>query len=305
MDSCDGVAAEVVLAAFDEYLVRVRGASAGTRRNYVAHARAFLNVQFGDGLVSAAEIAAADVRAYVRELTNRYQPKTVQGMASSLRVLFRYLRVCGLRTDRLDEAVPMVPSRAGSSLVRHLAPGQLTLLLASLDSSTPRGLRDRGIILCMARLGLRAGEVVQLKLDDLDWADSVLTVRARKTGHGARLPLTAEVGTAIADYLQRARPVTTDRHVFLLQRLRVGMPISVSIVGRAVVNALERAGIQAPMRGANLMRHSLATDLQARGVGLRQIADVLGHASLATTRIYAAVDIDALREVALPWPATS
>jgi site-specific recombinase XerD len=93
--------------------------------------------------------------------------------------------------------------------------------------------------------------------------------------------------------------------VFVLQRRPAGAPISSSIVGRAVVNALERAGIDAPMRGANLLRHSLATDLQAHGAGLRQIADVLGHTSLATTRIYAAVDLDALREVALPWPATS
>jgi len=179
-------------------------------------------------------------------------------------------------------------------------------LLTSLDSTSSRGLRDRAIILCMARLGMRAGEVVQLQLDDIDWANGCVRVRARKTGHGALLPLTGEVGTAISDYLQHGRPDTADRHVFVLHQLRVGAPISQSIVGRAVDNALRRAGMQAPMRGANLLRHSLATDLLARGAGLRQIADVLGHTSLATTRIYAAVDVAALREVALPWPqATS
>jgi integrase/recombinase XerD len=131
-------------------------------------------------------------------------------------------------------------------------------------------------------------------------------VRARKTGHGALLPLTAEVGTALADYLRQGRPDTTTRQVFVLHWIRVGAPVSSSIVGRAVDNALRRAGMNAPTRGANLLRHSLATDLLDQGASLREIADLLGHASLATTRIYAAVDIAALREVALPWPeATS
>ena len=211
----------------------------------------------------------------------------------------------GLRTDRLEDAVPMVPHRP-SGLVRHLEPARLTQLIASLDSVSPRGRRDRAIILCMARLGLRASEVAQLRLEDLDWRNATVRVRARKTGHGALLPLTVEVGAALADYLAHARPDTSARQVFVLHWLRVGAPISDSIVGRAVDNALRRAGMDAPIRGANLLRHSLATDLLDRGASLREIADVLGHASLATTRVYAAVDVATLREVALPWPqATS
>jgi integrase/recombinase XerD len=163
-------------------------------------------------------------------------------------------------------------------------------------------LRDRTIILCIARLGLRAGEVAQLQLDDIDWRNAVVRVRARKTGHGALLPLPADVGAAVADYLQQARPNTAARQVFVLHRQRVGAPISSDIVGRAVDTALLRAGMDAPTRGANLLRHSLATSLLDRGAGLREIADLFGHASLATTRIYAAVDVAALREVALPWP---
>ena len=116
------------------------------------------------------------------------------------------------------------------------------------------------------------------------------------------LPITGEVGAALVDYLQRGRPDTTAREVFVLLRLRPGTPVSDSIVGRAVDNALRRAGIEAATRGGNLLRHSLATGLQARGVGLSEIAGLHGHSRLATTRIYAAVDIEALREVALPWP---
>jgi len=299
------VSAEAVVSAYDEYLQRVRGISAGTRRNYVLQARAFLDNRFGDGPVDVRVIEALEVRDYVGGLTRRYQTKTVQGAASGLRVFLRYLCSTGLRPDRLDQAVPMVPGRDGHRLVRHLRSDRLADLLASLEVETPRGLRDRAIILCIARLGMRSGEVVQMRLEDIDWQEAVITVPARKTGHGARLPLTDEVGAAIAAYLQHARPATSDRHVFVLQCRPAGAPISTSIVGNAVVHALQRAGIDAPMRGANLLRHSLATDLQAHGAGLRQIADVLGHASFATTRIYAAVDVEGLREVALPWPVTS
>jgi len=297
----DRWAAEPVLDAFDEHLRRTRGVCAGTRRNYGRYVRAFLEVVFGNGPVDVATIRVGDVVDFVADLTGRYRPRSVELAASALRSFFRFLRVAGLRTDRLEDAVPMVPHRP-SGLVRHLKPGRLGQLIASLDSGSPRGLRDRAIILCMARLGLRAGEVAQLRLDDLDWRNATVRVRARKTGHGALLPLTAEVGNAVADYLQHGRPDTPTRQVFVLHRQRVGAPISDSIVGRAVDNALQRAGMDAPIRGANLLRHSLATDLLDRGVSLREIADVLGHASLATTRIYAAVDVAALREVALPWP---
>jgi site-specific recombinase XerD len=158
------------------------------------------------------------------------------------------------------------------------------------------------MILCMARLGLRVSEVVRLRLDDIDWRAGVARVLARKTGHGALLPITDEVGAALVDYLQRGRPATTAREVFILVGFHRGAPISDSVVGRAVDNALRRAGVEAATRGGNLLRHSLATGLQARGVGLSEIAGLLGHSRLATTRIYAAVDIEALRQVALPWP---
>lgn len=119
---------------------------------------------------------------------------------------------------------------------------------------------------------------------------------------GAQPPITAEVGKALAEYLEHGRPETGAREVFVLMRLRPGAPISGSIVGRAVQRALDQAQIAAPTRGGNLLRHSLATELQAKGVRLVDIAGLLGHRCLATTRIYAAVDVDALREVALPWP---
>ena len=299
MTSGDRLTLEEVLAAFDEYLRRTRGVCAGTRGNYARFVRAFLQAVFAGGPVEV--VLIRDVVGFVGSLTGRYRPGTVGLAASSLRSFFRFLRAEGMREDRLEDAVPMVPRRP-AGLVRHLDPGRFGQLIASLDSSSPRGLRDRAIILCMARLGLRASEVVQLRLEDIDWRNATVRVRARKTGHGALLPLPGEVGAALAGYLRLGRPGTRARQVFVLHRLRAGAPVSSSVVGRAVDNALRRAGMEAPMRGANLLRHSLATDLLGRGASLSEIADLFGHSSLATTRIYAAVDVAALREVALPWP---
>ncbi len=301
MASGDRLTQEEVLAAFDEHLRRTRGVCAGTRRNYARFVRAFLVTVFAGGPAEVAVIHARDVVGFVGGLTGRYRPRTVELGASSLRSFFRFLRAAGLRADRLEDAVPMIPHRP-AGLVRHLDPGRFAELTASLDSSSPRGLRDRAIILCLARLGLRASEVVDLRLEDLDWRNATVRVRARKTGHGALLPLPAEVGAALADYLQHGRPGTQARQVFVQVRIRPGAPISSSVAGNAVNNALRRAGMDAPVRGANLLRHSLATGLLGRGASLREIADLLGHSSLATTRIYAAVDVAALREVALPWP---
>lgn len=292
---------ETLLVSFDEHLRRTRGVCAGTRGNYVRFTRGLLETVFADGPVEPADICVRDVVDFVGVLTGRYRPATVELAATSLRSFFRFLRAQSLRADRLEDAVPMMPRRR-TGLVRHLDPGRFEQLIASLESSTPRGLRDRAIILCMARLGLRASEVVQLRLDDVDWRNATVRVRVRKTGHGALLPLPDEVGAALARYLRHARPDTRTQQVFVLHRQRVGAPISSSIVGRAVDNALRHAGVVAPMRGANLLRHSLATELLDHGASLREIADLFGHTSLATTRIYASVDLAALREVALPWP---
>lgn len=301
MPADSGWTTMVALAAFDDHLRRARGVCGGTRANYARWTRAFLDEHFPDGRFHVEELGAPDVIEFMTTASRRYQPRTLESVATSLRSFFRFLRAQGLGAEGLEDAVPMVPHRR-SALVRHLDSRAVNKLIASLGTSSVRDLRDRAIILCMARLGLRVSEVCRLRLDDLDWRQGVISVRTRKTGHGAQLPITAEVGKALAEYLQHGRPETAAREVFVLMRQRPGAPISESIVGRAVQRALERTEICAPTRGGNLLRHSLATELQAKGVRLVDIAALLGHASLATTRIYAAVDVDSLREVALPWP---
>jgi len=171
---------EEALGAFDEHLRRARGLCAGTRRNYGRYAGVFLETVFCAGPVDVAQIHPGDVVAFVGDLTRRYRPRTVELAASSLRSFFRFLRAAGLRGDRLEDAVPMVPCRR-TGLVRHLDPESFERLIASLGCSSPRGLRDRAIILCVARLGLRASEVTQLRLEDIDWRNATVRVPARKT----------------------------------------------------------------------------------------------------------------------------
>jgi len=292
---------ERALAVFDDHLRRVRGVCPATRANYARWVRTFLNECFPNGRAQVEELGARDVVEFIGWAACRYQPSSLELVATSLRSFLRFLRSQGLGAEGLEDAVPVVPHRR-SGLVRHLDSRAFSDLIASLGTCSVRDLRDRGIILCIARLGLRVSEVCRLRLDDVDWRQGVISVRTRKTGHGARLPITTEVGKALAEYLQHGRPNTPAREVFVLLRQRPGAPISGSIVKRAVKRALGRAGIEAPRCGGNLLRHSMATELQAKGVRLIDIAGLLGHSSLATTRIYAAVDVDALREVALPWP---
>jgi site-specific recombinase XerD len=291
-----------MLAAFDEHLRRTRGVCPEVRHTYARFVRAFLEKVFAGGPVDPERIGVHDIVEFVTAMTVRYRPPTVQLVATSLRSFFRFLRAQGLRDDRLEEAVPMVAHRRLTCLPRHLDGVQFARLIASLDASSPVGLRDRAILLCVARLGLRASEVARLRVDDIDWRGGVVHVHTRKTGRGAVLPLPHDLGQALAAYLRRGRPVTRARQVFVLHHMRVGAPISRQIVGDAVRRALKHAGICAPNRGANLLRHSLATDLLRHGATLKEIADLFGHRSLATTGIYAKVDVAALREVALPWP---
>ena len=294
---------DVALAAFDDHLRRVRGVYPEVRRSYGRVAGEFLGMVFGNGPVDLARLSASDVVRFVFEASVRYRPSTLQGVTTALRSFLRFLRVEGVRDDRLEEAVPKVPLRRLSAVPRHLGSGELARLIASLDLRTsPAGLRARAMLLLAARLGLRASEIARLELGDVDWRAGTVEIRTRKTGHGALLPLSREVGEAIASYLQRGRPVSEDRHVFLLHQQQVGAPIDRHVVGDVLRRALDRAGIDAPVRGANLLRHSLATDMLAHGASLKEIADLFGHRALTSTQVYAKVDIVALREVALPWP---
>jgi site-specific recombinase XerD len=223
-------------------------------------------------------------------------------MVSALRSFLRFLLQHGEITTDLAACVPTVANWRLTGVPQHLSEQQVKKVLESCDRSTVVGRRDYAILLLLARLGLRASEIVKLELDDIDWRAGEIVVRGKGSVHD-RLPLVQETGEALAAYLRGDRPRNRSRRVFLQVRApRCGFrgPASVSTI---VAQALQRAGLDPPQKGAHLLRHSLATGMLSRGATMAEIAEVLRHRSPQTTEIYAKVDIIGLRSLAQPWPS--
>ena len=215
---------------------------------------------------------------------------------------FRFTQVAGLCEGRLAAAVPKVAHWRQAHLPRSLSDEQLAALFASFDLTTATGRRDYAMVSCMAGLGLRAGEVAALLLDDVDWRAGTLRVGRGKERRASFLPLPTRVGRALVGYLRHGRPQTDDRHMFVRHQLPVGQPLSSAAVTAAVRLAFTRARLTVPFKGAHVLRHTAATHMVRAGASLKQVADVLRHRSLETAAIYAKVDLATLAEVALPWP---
>jgi site-specific recombinase XerD len=221
-------------------------------------------------------------------------------MTTALRSFLRYARYRGDTTLDLAAAVPVVANWSMPSIPRAISADQTRQLLASINRQTAVGRRDYAILLLLARLGLRAGEIAFLELDDIDWGAGQLSVHG-KSGQRNELPLPTDVGKAIAAYLQHGRPKSASRRVFLRARAPI-TGFGRSGVGSLVRHSLQRAGIDAPTRGAHQFRHGLATQMLNHGASLSEIGELLGHRHPQTSKIYTMVDIKALRTLALPWP---
>jgi integrase/recombinase XerD len=222
-------------------------------------------------------------------------------MTTALRSFLHYARYRGDITLDLVAAIPSVANWSMSSIPRAIPAESVRQLLASFNRRTAQGRRDYAILLLLARLGLRASEVAFLELDDLDWEVGQVTVRGKR-GARAALPLPADVGAAIAAYLQHGRPHSPSRRVFVRALAPAVGFAGPSAIACVVRDALERAGVNAPTKGAHQFRHALATQMLRRGASLSEIGEILRHRSPETTTIYAKVDLDALRPLALAWP---
>ncbi len=222
-------------------------------------------------------------------------------MATALRSFFRFLFQHGQTESDLSGAIPTVPQWRLAEVPKYLKPEEVERVVRGCQRDTPVAHRDHAIILLLARLGLRASEVIALELDDIDWRAGVLKVRGKGSSHDC-LPLPADVGEAMAKYLRYHRPPCTTRRLFIRTKAPhqgFANPSSIStIVGRA----LKRAGLQPGFTGAHVLRHSLATGMLRSGASLDEIGEVLRHRAASTTEIYAKVDVRSLRSLALPWP---
>jgi integrase/recombinase XerD len=289
---------EELLADYRVYLARERGLAASTIRTYERVARVFLcECERAHGL-GLEGLTAADVSGFLARECPRRSVAGARDLLNGLRQLLRYLRVSGRISAPLRWAVPGVADLRDRSLPRALDSATVAKLLRSCDRRRTIGRRDYAVLLLMMRLGLRAGEVAALTLEDLDWRRGEILVHG-KGRREDRLPLPVDVGRALVGYLQR-RPQIDSRAVFLRAVAPVG-PLPVSGVKHVVSDACVRAGV--PAVGAHRLRHTAATAMLREGASLGEIGQVLRHRQLETTAIYARVDHKALRPLALPWPA--
>jgi integrase/recombinase XerD len=292
---------EQTAQAFERYLREERALARATCVNYVPFIRGFLTDRFGHGPVTLSRLSAGDVVRFVQRQAPQLHLKRAKLLTSAMRSFLRYARYRGQVTLDLAAAVPIVANWSMPSIPRAIGADQVRQLLASLDRRTATGRRDYAIVLLLARLGLRSGEVAFLELDDIDWKAGQVSVRGKR-GQRTTLPLPADVGEAIAAYLRRGRPRSTDRRVFLRSKAPLRGFLSQCAIGSIIRHALQRTGIQAPTTGAHQFRHGLATQMLRHGASLTEIGEVLGHRHPQTTTIYAKVDLTALRTLALPWP---
>lgn len=286
---------------YDRYLSEERGLSMTTRSSYLFFIKRFLSTQFGNNSVKFDDLTADDVIRFIRHQAVRLSPKCGGLMVSALRSFFRYLRHRGDIAINLAACVPTIPNWQYSALPKFLQAGQVKQVLSQCDRCTAKGRRDYAILLLLARLGLRACEIVSLALDDIHWQSGEISIQG-KGNRSALLPLPPDVGQAIADYLEKDRPICSTRRVFIRMKApRRGFANSAAI-STIVARTLKRAGIDSPHTGAHLFRHSLATQMLRQGATLADIALLLRHSSINTTTIYAKVDLLALRPLAQPWP---
>lgn len=288
---------DLLVARYRGYLLGERGLAVGTLRYYERVARLFLSAVSREGELDTGRLTAAEVGGFVLGACRGRSVGSSKNVVAALRSLLRFLHLEGLTAGDLAAAVPAVAPRA-SSLPRGLEAGAVARLLASCDRRTARGRRDYAILMLLARLGLRAGEVAAVELSDVDWRRGELLVRG-KGARRERLPLPVDVGEALAGYVQRGRPRVGFDKLFL----RVHAPIvglSGTGVSRVVHAACRRCRL--PEVGAHRLRHTAASEILRRGGSLAEIGQLLRQRSQFTTAIYAKVDRAALRELARPWP---
>ena len=287
-----------LLMAFRQWMRQQRGTCESTLYNYGIHIRALLRCLGED----PAKYEARSLRQLVMEASRERGWAAAKKCTTSLRMFLRFLIVEGRCAPELDAAIPVLAHWRLVSLPRYLQEDDVELLIASCDPALPVGRRDRAILLLLARLGLRAGDIVHLRLDDIDWKGAWIHV-CGKGRRPTRLPLTREVGQALVAYLQKDRPITNTDAVFVRCRAPFQAFRSHCAVSAIVDRALRRANVSRPSRGAaHLPRHSLATSMLRHGASLQDVAVLLRHRSVETTQIYAKVDVTALRNIAQPWP---
>jgi site-specific recombinase XerD len=291
-----------IFAEFGSYLRRERGLVPKSIIRHLPAIRRFLHELCPAGASDLGKISREEVIRYIERHARHRSAASGKSMCWSLRAFLRYLHHRGLNPLALAGSVPSIRQWRLASLPTYLSASQVQKVLDSCDRTTALGRRDYAVLMMLAKLGLRASEVATLTLDDIDWRSGEMLVRA-KGRQRARMPMPSDVGASVVAYLRAGRPTSSCRRLFLRTLApNVGFASGCAITMIAKT-ALERAGIRGyAHQGAHIFRHSLATELLRSGATLSEIGQLLRHESHDTTRIYAKVDIEALRTLSLPWP---
>jgi site-specific recombinase XerD len=288
-----------IIRDYDRFLSSERGLARATVVCYLPIVRRLLTECFEKKALRLEDLRPADLNRFILREGRRVSRIHARTTVTALRSFLLFLRQRGAVKTDLAAALPGVAHWRLSHIPKSLPPEQVEQLLRSCDRGTPSGQRDYAILLLLARLGLRGGEVLAMTLDDLDWEHGEMVVRG-KGQRLERLPLPRDVGTALVHYLRHVRPACSSRNVFI--RLKAPLRgLRLTAICCVVRRALKRAGLDPGFKGAHLLRHSLATTMLRRGASLGEIGQLLRHKQPTTTQIYAKVDIKALRGIALPW----
>lgn len=287
--------------SFGRYLAQERGLTQTTVDNYLPIIRRFLTMCFDANVILLEELVSEDITRFILRYAHIGSPRRAQLMVTALRSFLRFIYQQGQTATNLSMCVPTVANWDLSELPKFLKPEEVERLLESCDKRSPIGQRDYAVLLLLARLGLRAGEVVHMVLEDIDWEAGELIIRG-KSARQDHLPLLQDVGEALATYLYHGRPHCSSRRVFIRQLAPHKGFSSSTAIGDIVRRAFARTGLQRTHKGAHLLRHSLATQMVNQGASLNEIGEILRHQQPHTTEIYAKVNLVALRNLAQTWP---
>jgi integrase/recombinase XerD len=292
-----------LLSNFETYLLRQRGLSARAVCHVLRIADRFLDHRFGDHMLDLAALNARDVVAFMEHLLSPKRPFRDKTPATHPRSFFQCLFAQGLTMTNLSLCVPRAHKPWGARLPRHLSSDEVEAVLASVRANPRRGARDYAMLLLMARLGLRALEVMAIQLDDIDWRAGELLVRVKGQRHD-RLPIPTDVGEAISKYLREDPTSATTRALFVTLRAPNRPFEDSQVINDILKEAFTATGVKPPTPyvGSHVLRRSLATNMVRAGASLEEIGDLLRHRSRATTMIYAKLNTDGLRSIAQPWP---
>jgi integrase/recombinase XerD len=294
-------AIEQIIDSFGCYLIDGRGLSKKTLIQYKPFIECFLIQCFDQKPIQLSTLSGKDIIEFTKHQAFTLSTVRVKVATTALRTFLRYAVYRGDISPSLIEVVPTVPAWTMTGIPRAIAPEHIRAVLAHCDRDTAIGRRDYAILTILAHLGLRAGEIVALTLDDIDWDTGAITVNG-KGGQTGCLPLPVEVGEALVDYLQHGRPNCKERTLFSRAIAPIKGLAAQQAIATIVRAAITRAGVATPSQGAHQFRHALATNRLRQGATLHEIGQLLRHKHTKTTNIYAKVDIAALRSLSLAWP---